>query len=266
MKKIIFALIALMCSMSINAQIMKVLKNGKVVKAYYAIEADEVVFESVTPAFLPGEFSVSDTKKVKFTRSNLYWDGYEFRFEAKQTDYQTSWNTKHVSHFYWQRTQTTSYATTYNDGNAGPTDVPFFAESHGLTVEGTPGLYVLSKDEWSYLINTRTNATNLKKTGVTVDVCTNCLIIAPNDFTGTLKSSYTLDEINTLGLVCLPAAGTRDGSSLKNGGSSGSYWSSSPNPDYFSFAISLVFSSGSASIQDGFRKYGESIRLVGNIQ
>lgn len=265
MKKIIFALIALMCSMSMNAQIMKVLKNGKVVKAYYAIEADEVVFESVTPAFLPGEFSVSDTKKVKFTRSNLYWDGYEFRFEAKQTDYQTSWNTKHVSHFYWQRTQKTSYATTYNDGNADPTDVPFFAESHGLTVEGTPGLYVLSNDEWSYLINTRTNAGKLYKNFVSVDGI-NCLIIAPDDFLGTLKTSYTLDEINTLGLVCLPAAGTRDGSSLNYGGSSGSYWSSSPNPDHFSWAISLVFSSARVSILSNARNIGRSIRLVGNIQ
>lgn len=45
MKKILFSLVALMCCMSINAQVMKVMKNGEVVKTYTAAEVSEVVFE-----------------------------------------------------------------------------------------------------------------------------------------------------------------------------------------------------------------------------
>ena len=52
MKKILFSLVALVCSMSINAQVMKVMKGDVVVATYTAEQADEVVFEEaqdVTP-------------------------------------------------------------------------------------------------------------------------------------------------------------------------------------------------------------------------
>ena len=34
-----------------------------------------------------GDFSVSLTKKVKFTKSNLYWNGSAWKFEANQTGF-----------------------------------------------------------------------------------------------------------------------------------------------------------------------------------
>ena len=45
MKKILFSLVALVCSMSMNAQIMKVMKGNTVVATYKASQADNVVFE-----------------------------------------------------------------------------------------------------------------------------------------------------------------------------------------------------------------------------
>ncbi|MCQ2239985.1 MAG: hypothetical protein MJZ73_12245 [Bacteroidaceae bacterium] len=52
MKKIIFAFIALICSTSISAQVMKIMKNGQVIATYSARQADEVVFEDA-PESLP---------------------------------------------------------------------------------------------------------------------------------------------------------------------------------------------------------------------
>lgn len=72
MKKIFFALIALLCSMSMNAQIMKVMKDGQLVATYKASEANRVVFEDV-----PTEGSAKATingKEVDVKWIQL-WDG-----------------------------------------------------------------------------------------------------------------------------------------------------------------------------------------------
>ncbi|MBQ0056449.1 MAG: hypothetical protein KBT20_02225 [Bacteroidales bacterium] len=45
MKKILFSLVALVASMSMNAQIMKVMKGNEVVATYTSVQADNVVFE-----------------------------------------------------------------------------------------------------------------------------------------------------------------------------------------------------------------------------
>lgn len=46
MKKILFALIALVCSMSMNAQVMIVMRGNTVVATYTAAQADNVVFKN----------------------------------------------------------------------------------------------------------------------------------------------------------------------------------------------------------------------------
>ena len=226
------------------------------------------------PNLLPGDFSVSATKTVKFTKSNLYWDGSAFKFEANQYDYQTSWDVNHVSHFFWTKTEANSYAASYSDGTIAVDDVPFFAESQGgLTVEGTEGLYALSSAEWTYLIETRDNASSLYKNGVRVAGAYDCLIIAPDGYTGTIAESYTAEAWATaeaLGLVCLPAVGYRRGTELGLGGIYGNYWSSSPYANDADCAHDLVFRSGfghgearinPARCYDS-RDYGWSLRLV----
>ena len=45
MKKILFSLVALVCSMSINAQVVKLMKGNTVVATFSASEVDNVVFE-----------------------------------------------------------------------------------------------------------------------------------------------------------------------------------------------------------------------------
>lgn len=104
----------------------------------------------------------------------------------------------------------------------------------------------------------------LKKHGVTVDGVANCFIIAPDNFSETLKSSYTLEEVNTLGLVCLPAAGERTifGINYYNSGY-GYYWTSSPQLGEPTRAAQLlVFPFETANTGDGSRGRGRTIRLV----
>lgn len=91
---------------------------------------------------------------------------------------------------------------------------------------------------------------------------TNCLIIAPDDFTGTIAETYTLDDLETAGLVCLPAAGTFFGSNFEDAGNDGRYWSSTPCENHAGDARYLYFKSSNAYDYDFYRKYGNSLRAV----
>ena len=77
MKKILFSLVALVCSMSMNAQVMKVMKNGEEVAKYNGADY-EFVFEE-EPAVQPysvtfdkwmNAFSVSGNDDEKLIASN----------------------------------------------------------------------------------------------------------------------------------------------------------------------------------------------------
>ena len=101
------------------------------------------------PNLLTGAFSVSATKQVQFTKSNLYWDGSAFKFEENQTDYQTSYNASHVSHFYWTRLSDYQsgtadympYTETYSSSGGSTADKFWCSVDNPLTVEGTSDLY-----------------------------------------------------------------------------------------------------------------------------
>ena len=62
--------------------------------------------------------------------------------------------------------------------------------------------------------------------------------------------------------IFLPAAGSRNGSSLDFAGSYGYYWSSSPDDDYDYIAYSLNFSSCYLNVDGNGRYYAQSVRPV----
>ena len=63
--------------------------------------------------------------------------------------------------------------------------------------------------------------------------------------------------------IFLPAAGYRDGSSLKVAGSYGGFWGSTPNESNSDFAFALDFGSSDHYMKDyGGRSYGRSVRPV----
>ena len=224
---------------------------------------------------LPGLFTVAPGKPVRFSKGNLYWDGDSFEFEASQYDYPTTWSTSHVGHFNWSKDASVAYAGSYSESGTNGSDV-FFTNAtvttakSDFTVNGVTGKYrTLSTAEWTYLFQTRANATDLYKIGVTVCGQTNCVILAPDGFNKTLASSYDVSawsEAEADGLVCLPAASYRDGTTIKGYfGSKGYYWSSSASS--WGSAYYMGFPGGSSlELNAGdYRYFGESVRLVADI-
>lgn len=112
---------------------------------------------------------------------------------------------------------------------------------------------------------TRTSASDLYAKGVTVCGKTNCIVLAPDDFKGTIKTSYDPEAWKKAedeeGLVCLPASGYRDGTNVVNAGTGGYYWASTASYGIISsnvtFDGSFVTPSSFAMLSIGY-----PIRLV----
>lgn len=233
------------------------------------------------PNLLTGEFSVSATKKVKFTKGNLWCNTttspVTYAFETNQYDYPTNytsdgsdngWIGTHVGHFYWKTTAEGSYAKySTGSGDSGGSDNFWLkgdVAERTLTVAGTDNLYVLSNDEWKYLKQSRTNAANLYKCGVTVAGKTNCLIIAPDNYLGSIANSYDAAAWATAeatGLLCLPDAGSRSTVTIIAGGY---YWTTTPrNNAWDAYGIGI----SAYSISEILDRYmGCPLRLVKTVE
>ena len=204
-------------------------------------------FAPVIPAgALPGVFSVSATKKVHFSKGNLFWDGDFFEFETAQ--YLSSWNAEnHINLFFWSKDDQISRGQNYNDPSAAVGDVFFTNDAEttpksDFTVNGVTGKFrTLSAGEWEYILESRTNAENLYTEDVKVCDVEHCLVIAPDICSNGYsfdkdKKVYSQDEWVTAeaaGLICLPPAGYRDGDSVVSAVDAGAglYWTSSSADD-----------------------------------
>lgn len=168
--------------------------------------------DPVAKPYIAGAFSVGGDKQVQFTKGNLYWNGSDWAIEDNQNAVTTTWNANHVSHFFWEPTADEARV----EFNARP--IHDFSEhlfcdgsdaEHMISFEGKDDYYALSNDEFIYLIHSRPNSASLYKYPVTVDGVNFCLVIAPDDFSGSIADTYTLDALNEAGLVCLPPTGYR---------------------------------------------------------
>ena len=217
---------------------------------------------------LKGEFSVSATKKVYFSKGNLWADSNKaLHFEANQYSSASSWDASHVSHFTWSSTVEAAV------GNSNSGDNIFCNESHKVSVDGGEAIYyALSKDEWKYLFNSRT-MTNSKArysnavSGVTIGGSTyKGVFLYPDNYNGdVVSSSMTWDAINAAGIVFLPAAGARDGSSVGSVGDYGLYWSSSAYVEYYAYDVNFRSDNVNPGYYGG-RRYGYSVRLITECQ
>ena len=192
---------------------------------------------------LIGAFSVSPTKKVKFTKGNLFWDGSDYHLEADQLSVADKWDPNHVSHFYWVNDtdiekdvpEYKPYAVYFNNSGLSYADKFWCSKNRKITVDGTSGLHCLSggdEGEWAYLLKSRKNADKLNRNMVNVNGIGQCLVIAPDGYTGTINSSYTAEEwaeAEAEGLVCLVSNGFRGGKT-KYESDCGYYWTSTPMP------------------------------------
>ena len=254
----------------------------------FTIESDTVIIADYSvdcgTDALDGVFTVAadngygKPKKVRFSKGNLWYGktseeatSATFNFEENQWDFKVSsegnWVQEHISHFMWSKDASVTYRQAYIDPLASADDV-YFTNSPHFAVNGVSAWHSLSSSEWVYLLGNSDERSGKHKTSVTVNGKLG-IVIAPDDFSGTISDSYDASEWEAAesndGLVFLPAAGYRSGSVgftiITNVGSRGYYWSSTPFN--YNYAYSLYFNSGNVDpAYDYSRDYAFAVRLV----
>ncbi|MBQ3579389.1 MAG: hypothetical protein II975_00090 [Bacteroidales bacterium] len=245
-------------------------------------------------------FSVSDTKKVHFSRGNLQYNAAQnkWRFALRQYNYACGDN-NNISETYdgwidlfgWGTSGWNS-ATAYQPWTTSITEAEYCPggnDASNLTdeyVNADWGVYnkisnggnkagqwrILTKEEWGYLID-RSGKYGLATIG---DIYKG-LVLLPDDWTlptglsftsgygngGYTANTYTMAQWQTMeaaGAVFLPAAGYRHISDLNDVSTHGLYWSST----HFSVsgAWDAYFHDSYVGINYEGRTYGCSVRLV----
>ena len=260
------------------------------------------------PGALPGLFSVSATQQVHFSQGNLQYQASTdtWRFAEHQYDYVGSANsnisstyTGWIDLFGWGTSGWNSGAVCYQPWSTSISNSDYYpggSSSNGLTDayaeadwawhntisnggNATHQWRTLTTSEWSYLLNSRTNASSKRGTGNINGV--GGLIILPDSWTqpsgcpqfnpGFASSygdwthnSYTLAQwaqMEAAGAVFLPATGFRYGSDVYYVGNDGNYWSSTPYDENYAYFMSFYSSRLDATIVS-YRDNGFSVRPV----
>ena len=252
-------------------------------------ETEELPESNNPPSKLVAKpFSVSSAKNIYFSSGNLQYHPVndEWRFAESQLDYNGVANQSlssayngWIDMFGWSTT-TTNFGVTTSSDNKDYTGSFVDWGTNKIGNDAPNTWRTLSKDEWEYLLETRTNAISLK--GVAQVNGVNGLILLPDKWTETngvtFKSgfhnetgaeyysdsqTFTAEQWSKLeaaGAVFLPAAGLYDGSDVGNVQDYGYYWSAT---EYYShIAYCLGFGSDTAGVIYDYRNFGHSVRLV----
>mgnify|MGYP006873028418 CR=1 FL=1 len=210
---------------------------------------------------LEGEFSLSSTTKVYFSKSNVVRESSDGKFYLGESQY------------YYVGARDT-YPSSYLDWSTACMASQTLYDSDGSTLCFTDWR-IPTKTEWEYLIGRTVN-------GNTGDGGAYCrvtltdskdgkesvygMIIFPDNYTGTVPSSGAsitktafVNDYESVGCVFLPAAGYSTGSSVLSAGTLGHYWSCT---EYDSFAYFLRFELSSVYLHGSLKTYGRSVRLV----
>ena len=240
------------------------------------------------PDLLSGVFSVSSTKKVKFSKGNLRYASGTWSFFNNQYNYYNSYSADAWDKFCWSTSATTYGMNTSTSNNTYSGNFVDWGATMGT------GWFTLSSAEWTYLFNTRSASTvggtsngryakakvndvwgvilfpdtYTHPDGVTAPKGVN----APGDsaddtgWKGNNYSSADWTKMESAGCVFLPGAGYRQGSSVSSLGIFGGYWSATPNgADY---ACGVYYYSGwlTPARTDYTRNHGLSVRLVRQVE
>ena len=226
---------------------------------------------------LSGKFSVSATEYVQFSRGNLQAtyhsssSSYSWAFAANQYDIignaagnttinndGSNNNDAVVDLFGWSSAETMNYGiniSTQNSDYFGD-----FKDWGDLAIGGYEAntWHTLSKAEWDYLLNSRTDGLRAWKV---LDGSHPGLVILPDGTNASVMSSISsTSDLATYNAVFLPAAGKRKGTTMEKVGEEGFYWPSTPNVDNTAYGV--YFSSYGAETNTSDRYYGYAVRLV----
>ena len=269
------------------------------------------------PGLLSGKFTINGNatnNQVQFSQGNLQFKASPstWRFAEHQYDYvgdatngnvsegATKCNNALISSSYtgwidlfgWGTSGhefTSGYGTAYqpyststNNTHYGPLDgtslTGTYAQGDWGINMGT-GWRTLTKDEWNYLLNTRTTTSGIRYAMATVNSVTG-LILLPDDWNTSYyvistNKNFTAnvitlvdwtDKLEAHGAVFLPAAGYRYNTDVHNAAEYGQYWSSSNKTTEYAYKMRFYNGFGSLSPTDNNHDYGMSVRLVYPVQ
>lgn len=241
------------------------------------------------------DFSVSEEKKVNFAQGNLRYngDGYEGTWSIAPQQYEvlgqdninayssgssypadfkdlfcwsTAKNNYGISNYYYDDDEE---AARYFKG-----DFADWGENPALIADLGEGWSTLSKEEWTYLLNKRTNAVNLKAFATVAGV--KGLILLPDDWTeDTPAGTFTAEEWAVLekdGAVFLPSAGqlttAYENKTITTLTEAGTYWTSTPSNDEAGWkAFALNFDDSKAGVDAELnRRVATAVRLVKRVK
>ena len=253
------------------------------------------ISRNAIPGALIGQFSVSSTKKVYFSKGNLQatYDGsnWTWAFAANQWDYigNAAGNTRvtatspfisenaTVDLFGWVGASSTwtgvnkygitSSSATNNKNGYGNVASESLKSDWGALIG--LGWRTLSMAEWTYLLATRTvNGGKGADKSYTLNQSVNGkrgMVIYPDNYTGAVYSGDNWASFEAAGCVFLPAAGWRDGTTIKNSiNDRGYYWSTTPSNA--TAAKRMFFAGGLELTGDNSRAFGFSVRLVREVE
>lgn len=290
MKKLFMAVIALMMTISASAQFYIYCSDGYVIKVDSISMVVPEESEQPNPSAGIGVFSVSADKQVTFSKGNLQYtqSTNTWSFAENQWDYLGEANiaidadvlADKVDLFGWSTGATNfgvSTSTDWDNDYLG-SFVDWGTNKIGNDAPNT--WRTLSYDEWNYLLNTRTNASDLR--GVAQVNGVNGFILLPDNWTCpsgvSFKSGFHSEmgvdyyadyqtftaeqwsKLESAGAVFLPAAGCRDGANVYYVRNDGIYWSATEDSSLSAYYF--WFHSGGANMYGDYRYYGQSVRLV----
>ena len=269
--------------------------RGQAVRLVQTVDAEPA--PTPVPEPLSGMFSVSADKQVQFSCGNLQYtqSTSTWSFAAQQYEMLGAANVAggaladKIDLFGWSgSTGTAKWGISISEDDA---DYSGDFVDWGQNIGERTTWRTLTNDEWTYLRNTRTNASALKgvaRINLTEDGSkyVNGLILLPDNWTApegvTFNSgfagsysqqayadnqTFTLEEWSKLeqaGAVFLPASGCRYGSEVSGVQGGGLYWSATPNDS--SRACYLLFYSEYAGWNRSDRYGGRTVRLVQDVQ
>ncbi len=244
-----------------------------------------------TEGSLTGLFSVSNGKPVRFSQGNLQYQASTdtWRFAAQQYDCIGQTNSN-ISLFYQGWVDLFGWGTSgYNDVKPWLTDYSMEANSitgtkydwglnNAISNGGNKaGLWhLLTIDEWEYIVNRR-NGSRFAK--ATVNNVRGLLLLpdgwstatyalnAINDVQGGYESNYISatdwsDILEANGVVFLPCAGIREGTTVNYVNGFGRYWSST----YIEKARSLFIHQSDIRPEGADYHWGLAVRLVQSVK
>ena len=256
------------------------------------VDPDANVPETKT---LTGRFSVAADKQVIFSQGNLQYYGREKRWQFAENQYDMiGQDNEYIAETYKRKIDlfgwgTSGYNNKYpymtsdreNQYGDGANDIAGTDYDWGVFATIANGndeaWRTLTKAEWEYLLQTRTNAADKWGNATVADVPG--LIILPDAWTTPAGLSFTAQQpdwttntysadqwrqLENAGAIFLPAAARRDGTTIMSIDADvrrGYYWTSTANGNGSAYAVRFMEDDPASLIND-LRLYGYAVRLA----